>query len=255
MIVWGTKTVFRKLGFVADFCPICRQVTAFRIRRIGSAGHIYFVALGQGQLCGYELTCESCRHASLYSPQSSFRPCRQFLSMDQLIAESNPSLPEEMAGRMRLEEEIRSNPSGIPADVREELIAEPFMKVSPLVEERFSSVGKVDGRLGLTLLMAVAGVGLAALIATAEAPDHAGLVTGVAAGVAVVLVSWVAMGAGRRFFQRSIIPLLQRSLQPLSPSSEEITAVLDQLRQQGHKIGARMKPEWLVTALAEIDGA
>jgi len=39
-IVWGKKIVYRKLGFVADFCPICRGPRAFELKRVGSASHL-----------------------------------------------------------------------------------------------------------------------------------------------------------------------------------------------------------------------
>ena len=59
-IVWGRKLVYRKLGHVADFCPICRKPRPFALQRIGSAGHVYYVSVSQGELVGFERTCLKC---------------------------------------------------------------------------------------------------------------------------------------------------------------------------------------------------
>jgi hypothetical protein len=250
MIVWGTKTVFRKLGYVADFCPICRAITALRVRRVGSAGHIYFVPFGQGELRGFEFTCEGCRHVSNRPPEQSFQPCSHYHSIDQLVAESNPTLEEDCGERLRLEKQILADPTGIPAEVRKELIREPFLRVSPMVEERFSSAGKVDARTGLALLAAFGGVVLAGILATDLAPNRVDVIVTAAALVGITIVAWAALGAGRRYFYRSVLPLLKCSLQPLRPSTEEVASTLNELRRQGHKIGSRLKPDWLNTALA-----
>lgn len=42
MIVWGKKFVYRKLGYVVDFCRLCREVRTFELKRVGLAGQIYF---------------------------------------------------------------------------------------------------------------------------------------------------------------------------------------------------------------------
>ena len=40
-IVWGTKRTERKQGLVADFCPICREVRAFQLIRVGLASLVH----------------------------------------------------------------------------------------------------------------------------------------------------------------------------------------------------------------------
>jgi hypothetical protein len=36
-VIWGRKKVERKLGFVAEFCPICRTPREFEVSRVGIA--------------------------------------------------------------------------------------------------------------------------------------------------------------------------------------------------------------------------
>src|SRR5258706_9118781 len=42
-IIWGKKRVTKSLGYVADFCPLCRDVRTFELVRVGLAGHIYYL--------------------------------------------------------------------------------------------------------------------------------------------------------------------------------------------------------------------
>src|SRR5438876_12363312 len=59
-IVWGKKRTERKQGRVADFYPICREIRAFTLIRVGLAGHIYYVSFGEGKLVGYIVRCDTC---------------------------------------------------------------------------------------------------------------------------------------------------------------------------------------------------
>src|SRR4249920_611033 len=60
VVVWGTKIVRKPLGLVADFCPICRCVRAFRMSRVNLTDHLYFVAIGEGQVADFVIECTSC---------------------------------------------------------------------------------------------------------------------------------------------------------------------------------------------------
>ena len=60
-IVWGKKRVERNQGLVADFCPICREVRAFQLIRVGLASHVYYVSFGEGKLAGHIIRCNECR--------------------------------------------------------------------------------------------------------------------------------------------------------------------------------------------------
>ena len=42
-IIWGTKIVERKLGYVADFCSICRGARPFTVFKVVQVGHLYYL--------------------------------------------------------------------------------------------------------------------------------------------------------------------------------------------------------------------
>jgi hypothetical protein len=59
-IVWGSRRTERILGYVADFCPVCREARAFRLVRVGLASHVYYISFGAGRHVGHVIRCEEC---------------------------------------------------------------------------------------------------------------------------------------------------------------------------------------------------
>lgn len=71
VIVWGTKIKRKPLGWVADWCPICRRVQPHRLVRVGAAGHLYYLSIGKGKLVGHEVECAEC-HVVLDADREAF---------------------------------------------------------------------------------------------------------------------------------------------------------------------------------------
>jgi len=60
------------------------------------------------------------------------------------------------------------------------------------------------------------------------------------------LYTFVQLGFGpRRFLRTKIVPKIARTLDPLEPTLEEITACLDRCKAAGMKIGQKLKPKVL----------
>jgi len=56
-IIWGRKQVEKRLGYVADFCPICRDINPFLVSSVGVAEHIYYLPIGKGELISHIAEC------------------------------------------------------------------------------------------------------------------------------------------------------------------------------------------------------
>src|SRR5258706_11462307 len=97
-IVWGTKRTERKQGLVADFCPICRDLRAFQLIRIGLASHVYYVAFGEGKLAGFLIQCQECR-VSLKADPTTYATTekRRVTDLEVLIQETFPKLRAVLA--------------------------------------------------------------------------------------------------------------------------------------------------------------
>ncbi len=146
MIIWGTKKVYRHLGYVADFCPICAGVRPFSLERVGMAGHVYYISAGEGDLVGYQLNCLDCNILMNGDPQryAAFAP--QPESTLKLIDKTFPNIAQFQQARLSLEHQIRTALPSVPADTRRSLIIEPFLLLSPKVVKRFSETHFEMGR-------------------------------------------------------------------------------------------------------------
>lgn len=254
-IFWGTQTVYRKLDHVADFCPICRSQQAFVLRRIGSAGHLYFISLGQGKLIGHDITCQNCHTTfeadpTLYSDVAKQRP----FSLAQLAQQTFPDYSSIHAERLEMEQAIRFNPFGLRAPERHRLLREPFLLLSPQLEQR-ASFFRLDWPNALTLLTLVFAPILLLQLANKLRVPEAATTWVLLAAISGILIAWHHFTNSARFVQRHLLPQLARTLLPLHPNQHEITTVLHELSKQGFRIGKKIKAPALMQALHDVQSS
>jgi hypothetical protein len=240
-IVWGKKAVYRKLGYAADFCSICRGPRIFSIRRVGMAGHVYYVSVGEGELVGFDRTCQECNTPYPADPSTYKSLEKKPTSLNSLIRETFPNLAEVWADRIALEQRVKQAASLLSREERTALIREPFLRLSPKVEARFSST-HLDKEVGFAAVGAIALLILLPPLVRAAAPDQEGPAFLTSLVLGFLLVAWQIAVSGRRYLRREILPTLGIALQPLRPSDLEIGAALSELKKLGHKIGAKLRP-------------
>src|SRR5687768_11530581 len=97
-IVWGKKSVEKRLGYAADFCPICREINPFQVFRLAVADHIYYVSLGEGKLLGHIGECSKCKTKIPVNPMRYktffFAPGND---IEKLILETYPNIRSDYA--------------------------------------------------------------------------------------------------------------------------------------------------------------
>jgi hypothetical protein len=253
-IVWGKKLVYRTLGYIADFCPMCRTPRVFKLQRVGLARHVYYISFGEGELAGYQRTCQQCGIAVAAKPTLYASVAAQPAALPEMIAQTFPKLPQAYQPTLELEERIRNSPASLTPEERHALIRQPFQLLSPRVEKQFASL-HIDNDAGLTLLGVLVTLFIASFILKRVAPDslEVSMVSILLAGM--VLVIWQISQAGRRFMRRKIIPLLAATLQPLNPTDGEVQAVLAEFKKLRQKIGSKMKAKDLMSALNQNGAA
>ncbi len=138
MIIWGTKAVYRHLGYVADFCPICVGARAFSLERIGMAGHIYYITAGEGELAGYQRNCLSCNILLRGDPERYAAFAKRAEALPALIKQTFPRLVEFHKDRLLLEHQVRTALPTLSEETRRSLIMEPFLLLSPKVVKYFA---------------------------------------------------------------------------------------------------------------------
>jgi hypothetical protein len=238
-IVWGKKIVYRKLGFVADFCPICRGPRAFELKRVGSASHVYYITAGEGELVGYERVCQECGTALNAEPAAYASVSKVLAPVPELVKQTFPAMQQVLQERLALEEKVQHAPALLSQEERRALIRSPFVLLSPKVEKRFSST-HIDKEVAMSLVAALLLLMFGPALVAAVAPDSSDLAVLVSLAVGVVLVGWQVALSGRRFMRRQVVPVLARSLRPLRPSEQELKTVLDELRTVRNKMGTKL---------------
>lgn len=244
MLIHGTKFRERKLGWVAEFCPICRTVRACRFIRIGLVHHIYFVGFGSGTLIGFQAECSECK-TRISTEENRYRLIEKKNPADlaALTAASFPNLPEILGERLTVEKQLRDAPDTITAELRRTMIAEPFSVLNPEVESRhrqteFDKPAAV-GCLGTVIVVAAGVFGFTYV--PKEWDDVAGITLLTLAAIGIIYTIVQLCLVNRRYYRRLTLPRLVRALRPLKPEAGELEAAILRCREVGMRIGKQTK--------------
>lgn len=248
-IVWGKKAVYKKIGYAADFCPVCRQIRPFQVTRVGIASHVYYVTSGEGELAGYTRTCQKCKIELNCDPHIYAATAKKLLPLEELVVQTLPNYRQIYGPVLDQESMIKKNPHALPDAERYSLIRHPFLLISPKVE-KWNATSQLDLPFTLALLCAIfvvfpGGIATLAPLLGVEAAILGALTLAIITGV------WQMRAARQRFMNREVFPILTRALRPLKPSQEELGSVLAELKQLKHKIGTKLKPEELIPHLGQ----
>jgi hypothetical protein len=244
MLVHGTKQKERPLGWVADFCPICRVPRACRLFRIGMASHLYFVTIGDGRLVGFTIECSDCK-TRRGTDDSQYANIAKHETKDlaALIAETMPDMPERLGFRLDLEKTLRDAPDKIASSTRRELLAEPFTVLNPEFEKRFAE-SEFDrpatiGCMGTLVLLVLA---IVIPIYTPQVHQQKALLVLFSLfGAGTIYTSVQLLLVPGRAMRGEILPKLSRALTPLNPTREELQAMIVRCKERGMEIGKRLK--------------
>ncbi len=253
-IFWGTKKTIRKAGYVADFCPICRDIKMFQLIRVGMASHIYGLSFGKGKLAGHDKICSDCG-VDLQADPAIYKDIlkrHDDMRIDDLVTATFPNILESYASRLTIEEQLSNDPVSVDANTRGSVIMEPFNLLAPVVEERFSAT-RIDRYVGITLLLTIVLMIIVAKVFKLLFPlnmdlkEQAVMVTFVV-GILATFVQ--GFKSGGRYMRKEIYPKIVRSLQPIHPSQVELEAAFAELKRMDFKMSRKAKLKDLLHELA-----
>ena len=256
-IIVGKTRKELHLGYVADFCPICRSVRAFQFFADTERPHIYHVAAGPEKELGHIKVCLDCgirlpANPDVFTCIAKSLPQR----LEDLVSESFPDVYSAHAKRLRLEESIGRDPYDLSAEDRIRLIREPFDLLDPIFAHKSKTDRELDRKFGNGILIAIGVptvlVYLAPMIGLSLKPyDHLimpAVVVAVVGGLASAIHAFVT--GRRRILQYYLMPILVRGLRPLKPKSGEIDIAMQSLRSGIFRLGKKLKASAILEALS-----
>src|SRR5947207_4419911 len=136
-IVWGQKGKSSALGFVADYCVVCRDIRAFVVHRLSVVAHVYWIPTGAPREVDRVATCTECRVSTAANYGADVRYVRDFDGdIGRLAAMTNPRA--NMARAEQRHREAQAAGRSLPEDARLQTIAEPFQLLAPTVENLYA---------------------------------------------------------------------------------------------------------------------
>jgi hypothetical protein len=248
-IVWGRSVYRKRIGYVADFCPMCRGPQAFLMKSVKAYKHVYFVPVGETG-SGFERVCQGCKITFSGTPKFYKAAKKRPLNVQDLVQSSFPSLNEVYGDRLRIEDAVRKDPAGLPQDIRAALLRQPFSVVSPLVQARFGQQTRFDTHAVLALVFALVGALMAGKIAEVAHSDNSEMAFLAVGGLGLAYFVWALFSEPWRYVKRFITPCLARALSPLQPTETEMTTVLAELKKSRQRLGRHLRASRLMKAVA-----
>ncbi len=255
IFIWGKKLVLGKLGYVADFCPICRDVQACELVQVRKVSHFYYIPLGSGEALGHQTRCRACQ-TTLWVKGEDFASVSQDggAPLPALYATLGPQAAQAAQDRKKLE--VRVLAGGLSPEERTLLIEEPFSILDARLENRGAAT-KLDRKSGMVL-----GGTFAAVIVLGSAISRVPEAVADAMGWLLILAIIGGLGATvyfvatdvRRYYAGEIEPLLAKTLAPLAPTKDELERVKAKMTQLGKAMGKRLDPLRLLTRIAALRG-
>ncbi|MBC3880464.1 hypothetical protein H8K35_03920 [Undibacterium sp. LX40W] len=246
LIYLGKRRQEKAMGYVVDFCPICRELTEFKLSKINDPDLSYGIPLATGATVGYLRECVDCQTFMHADPirYAAFANRSRTAAIKTLAEATFPRAYKYHGKRLQLEKLIRQSPHTIEEKLRVELVAESFETLAPIVERRMSHF-YLDTQM---LIVAVLG-----LLAIFVLPSYLGLLSSslaenqstvslVLALIFSAILGWQWKTAPRRYIRNAIYPRIAKALKILEPSEDELSFALGIAKRDGKHIGklARM---------------
>ncbi len=233
-IIWGTKQVERKQGWVAEYCPICDEARVCRLIELKTVSHLYYVPLGRGKPIGHVCQCKTCKNQfgvdeSQYVNVSEKRP----ESLEALVDQTNPELVSTMAKVMDLRDRVAAGDGS--EEERQALLYHPFTAIILPVAERGQHIN-VDGvsalwLLAIFMLPLVAFLIVESLPASMSHPDASMYAAFSVLGLLALGFLYSVATDTTRFTRDTFRWKIVKRLAPLNPTLAELEEVLGNLKQ------------------------
>ena len=232
-IVWGTKRVEKKLGWVSDYCPVCDDAHVHRLMEVRMVSHLYYIPLGRGESAGYIKQCHRCKNQSASNPRQYIHISKKKLgSLEEFTDATNPELVKQLASMLELREQAALGE--VSEEKRRALLHQAFhFIIGPIAKRKqrinldwVSSLWLITMIMGPIVLYFI----LISIPAMRMSNDVAYWISFGAFLVLVVGFTICVVGDSSRFIRRQYAREVIKRLAPLKPEEQELYEVLEALK-------------------------
>lgn len=250
LIYLGKKRQERAMGYVVDFCPICRELSEFKLSKINDPNLSYGIPLATGATVGYLRECVVCQTFMHADPirYTAFANRSGTASIKTLAEATFPRAYKYHGKRLQLEKLIRQSPHTIEEKLRVELVAEIFETLAPLVERRMAHF-YLDTRMLMVAVFGLLAVFVLPLYLVSLIPgleESQSIVAMFMALVFGVILGWQWKTSPRRYMRDMIYPNFAKALSVLEPSEEELSIAIGIAKRNGKHIANLVRKDELM---------
>jgi len=245
ILIWGTKPTDRKLGYVADKCPACGEISKVEVHRIGVTGHFFWIPVGQGQFLQSYGICCSCANKIALELTDYISFCKNKSGeLEDVIRSTNPKLEDSSNELLDKFERFSS-------------VRAPFLKYGQYLNENSYNETNFDKTSGLAFLATFAiPIGLGYLLPyIITSPSLEIVVTKYLFAlfcIGFVFSLFVFFRHSHRVIKGRTLPKIAEELAPLNPKISEIEEVLEKLKSNGHRISKYIGAKSITNALTNL---
>jgi hypothetical protein len=245
LLTFYDKEISYPLGYVADFCPIEREITVERIDAVHASRYLTFVRLDRGALVRHDRVCVSC---GLTIPDERYiypeLAPTAVAALADLEARTNPGVSERNRDLIVLHREIARG-AHFDREIKTALLKEQFALLDQIAETHWSGQTNLD-RTSLTVGLLSVALSFGSLVFSSKLPTEeqrmAALPYAGALILGLIIVSAVVFFLGpRRVVNRQVLPIMAAALRPLKPSQPELDALLVEMRAEGFRHATKVK--------------
>lgn len=253
-IVYGTKFKAKRLGYAADFCPICRGIRAMSVREWREVLHLYFIERDSTGSASWELTCKGC---GLRRPATNFLitgfSSTKLDDIDDLTQKTNPRILTELAERLDVERKIKEG--RIDPSARQELILEPIVLCDLAARWRAQlNANWLKHWLAFVCLIPAPAVFIGSIFVIGPDAPRTMLLVIPAVLIVLAISGVIWLNVDKLYYRRrKLIPLIARSLRALRPNENEIMWVLQSLQEAKIPLASRVYPRELVREIESLE--
>jgi hypothetical protein len=260
-IFWGSRHIDKKIGYVADFCVVCRELRSFRLSRLGLASHLYGISVTNGRLIGYYIECVHCKTRQPTELERYREPIIKSIKFSELktpetfvyLTKSTfPTIAEFHKRRLVLEADIKNNTHLATPAERAMLLREPFEVLDVAARTKLLNTSLDLQFVGWIFAVVSLAFLLTWLVGDYEWQDEIFMVSFwiAVAVIACIFLFIQARFATSRMLKRDFFARIATTLYQLRPTKAELRYMLE--KNQDLELASRISADQLHDLISEV---